>query len=560
MAKLKGRAKQFADLDGPVSKDFDPEADVPAEGSEDSDSEASDDGLAGTEHYGEVSKSKLRQLEVGPRYAGSRVNREALFNDGNENLSESDDEDDDEALEADEEFADPEEADVNEDKGDEDEDIDSDAAFGESDAEKFKNFSFRGSSRTATNGVGKRPTASDFMSDEEDVEADGSEQDETEVDVLDVDEQHSEEQGGSSGASDDEDERSATSGESESDEEAEPGSENGDEEKARREELRRIMNEEQTTVIAAISQAVKADADKGNAVKQQRKTFDTLLNIRIALQKALVATNSMTLVVENDSKNAENEPYQAAEEAALKLWNTLDQIRHEFIETSRTSKTGEKRKRDVDSSTPSSTIWERMQDYEVESLDNRRRVLEKWWGKVKVSTPTAGKLINAAPTQNITSVLQDQLAKPGLLENTQRPRSCAPIQEKQKLLEDPNIYDDTGFYKLLLNQLVEQRKMDSGPTSGGAGGVTAQWAVKEAKMRKIVDTKASKGRKLRYTVHEKLQNFMAPEDKTSWEQAAIDRFFGTLLGQKMTLGEDVMEVDEEEDISPEEAGLRLFRS
>lgn len=74
MAKLKGRAKQFADLDGPVSKgildllcyicsfeidlliwtDFDPEADVPAEGSEDSDSEASDDGLAGTEHYGEV--------------------------------------------------------------------------------------------------------------------------------------------------------------------------------------------------------------------------------------------------------------------------------------------------------------------------------------------------------------------------------------------------------------------------------------------------------------------------------------------------------------------------
>jgi protein AATF/BFR2 len=86
-----------------------------------------------------------------------------------------------------------------------------------------------------------------------------------------------------------------------------------------------------------------------------------------------------------------------------------------------------------------------------------------------------------------------------------------------------------------------------------------QWAVKEAKMRKTVDTKASKGRKMRYTVHEKLQNFMAPEDRGTWEPDAIDRFFGTLLGQKMTLGEG-MEIDEEEAISPEEAGLRLFRS
>ena len=79
-------------------------------------------------------------------------------------------------------------------------------------------------------------------------------------------------------------------------------------------------------------------------------------------------------------------------------------------------------------------------------------------------------------------------------------------------------------------------------------------------MRKKVDTKASKGRKMRFTVHEKLQNFMAPEDRGSWEPEAIDRFFGTLLGQKMTLGEE-MEADEVEDeISLEEQGLMLFRS
>ena len=92
-------------------------------------------------------------------------------------------------------------------------------------------------------------------------------------------------------------------------------------------------------------------------------------------------------------------------------------------------------------------------------------------------------------------------------------------------MEDSQIYDDTGFYKLLLNQLVEQRKMDSGLTNGGAVGA-AQWAVKEAKMRKTVDTKASKGRKMRYTVHEKLQNFMAPEDGVRGNRRLLIDFLG----------------------------------
>jgi protein AATF/BFR2 len=494
---------------------------------------------------------------VGPGYAGSRISREALFNDDNDSPGSEAEEDEEE----DEEFADPDDADINADDGGEDEDIDSDAAFGESDDEKFSKFTFRGSSHTAPNGVKKRPTASDFMSDSDNQqgegELEGSEEDETDEDILDVDEQHPEEDG-SEASEDEDDDLEQDDG---SEEESDTGDKNGSSEKAKREELRKIMNEEQTTVIAAISQAAKDDANKGNAVKEQRKAFDSLLNVRIALQKALIATNSLTTVEEDNPATAEesnDKPYQAAEDAALKLWNILDGLRHELIQTSGSKK----RKRDVvDTSTPSAAIWERMQDSEVSSLDNRRRVLEKWWGKVKGSAPsTTGKLIATAPTQTITSALQDQLAKPGIIENTRRPRSCAPVQEKQKLLEDVNIYDDTGFYKLLLNQLVEQRKADVGGV--GAAVVTrAQWAVKEAKMRKVVDTKASKGRKLRYTVHEKLQNFMAPEDRTQWQPEAIDRFFGSLLGQKMTLGEEGVDGDGEgEDITPEEAGLRLFRS
>ena len=459
-------------------------------------------------------------------------------------------------------FADPDDVDMDVDE--DDEDIDSEVAFGDSDIERFKDFSFRGSSKIqSTNGFKKRPTASDFMSDSEEIDEDmldanGQHAEDVEEDYAEDDD--GKENGGSS------DHGSASSDGEQDDDEDTDGeqtnveSEDGDAEKERRAELRKIMNEEQKTVVATISQAAKADADKGNAVKQQRKAFDSLLSVRIVLQKSLIATNSMAVVERNEAEDAFEAPYQAAEDAALKLWNTLDGLRHELIKASGTSN-GKKRKRDVDSSTPSSKIWERMQASEVASIDNRQRTLEKWWGKVRGSiAPLTGKFKTVAP-MSLTSVIQEQLAKPETTQKTKRPRSCAPVQEKSKVIEDTNIYDDTTLYKVLLNQLVEQRKVDSISAVGG-GTAPAQWAVKEAKMRKVVDTKASKGRKMRFTVHEKLQNFMAPEDRGSWEQPAVDRFFGTLLGQKMTLGEDGVEVDEDEEyaVLVEEEGLKLFRS
>jgi protein AATF/BFR2 len=316
-------------------------------------------------------------------------------------------------------------------------------------------------------------------------------------------------------------------------------------------------------VVATISQAAKADVDKGNAVKEQRKAFDSLLGVRMVLQKALVATNSMTVI--EDKEGEENQPYEAAEVAAVKLWNTLDSLREELSKAKTGSKPSKKRKRGVDLSTPSNVMWEMMQRSEVEMIDVRQTTLEKWSAKVRGTTalPLTRKL-NPTTTQSITSVLQDQLASSDhLVRRTKIPRSCAPIQRDQKLSEDPNIYDDGNFYQLLLKELVDQRRVESlNVPAAAANGNALQWtAVKEAKTKKIVDTKASKGRKMRFTVHEKLQNFMAPEDRSSWEPHAIDRFFGTLLGQKMTLGEDVQDEEVEEDaMIIEEEGLKLFRS
>ncbi|KAH8684881.1 apoptosis-antagonizing transcription factor [Tricladium varicosporioides] len=575
MAKLKSRAQKFADLIEPSPKDFDPEEDNPSQASNDSSSEDSDDGLAGTEHYTDVAKSKLRKPEevaLGPQYAGSQISREALIDDDYEVTEldrESSSRDNGEGR-----FADPEDLDI--DVDDEDGDIDSDAAFGDSDLEKFKGFTFRGSEKPwAVNGKKGRSKAADFMSDS------GDDAMETDEDILETAGQHSEESGDEvfstarqyaednseeeesvnreqdeSGSEDDD-----LSSEDEGNEAGSQPSEDEDGETSRRAELRKIMNEEQKTVVATISQAAKADADKGNAVKAQRKTFDSLLSVRMVMQKALIATNSLA-ATSDEKDDAENQPYEAAEVAAIKLWNTLDSLRSELLK----AKTGQKRKRDIETTTTSSKIWERMQSSEVSMIDTRQTTLEKWSAKVRGSTavPLTRKLNPNAGTQSITLILQDQLANSEhLVKRTKMPRSCAPVQRELKIMEDPKIYDDGNFYQMLLKELVEQRRVESLTAPAvGSGNVTApQWtAVKEAKAKKNVDTKASKGRKMRYTVHEKLQNFMAPEDRGSWEPEAIDRFFGTLLGQKMTLGEDEMDVDSEEKVLLEEEGLKLFRS
>ncbi|PCD33240.1 hypothetical protein AU210_009472 [Fusarium oxysporum f. sp. radicis-cucumerinum] len=455
MAKAKGRAKQFQDLDEPIAKDYDPEANV--EVSENgSGSEESEDENAGTEHYVSVGKTR-------------------------------------------------DEAEAN------DSEIESDDALGESDEERFKEFTFRGSSNPKK-PVSKRATAADYMSSSDD---------------------------GGAGIGEDEDDES---------ESVEDDMDDG---------LHALVDEAKAKnakpIMAALS--TRPDVDKGLAIRQQRKAYDGLLNIRIRLQKALIAANTLDALDANPEP--ESEPYEAAEEAAIKLLNTISSLKDNFGP----SRAGEKRKRELDVSMATSEIWEQLQAEEQRSIKSREDRLEKWSRKVQSVNVTAPKGLESR-NKTLVSALKEQLIDPDnrLAKRSRVPRSCAPAQAAKGASENSNIYDDADFYQVLLKELVDQRTVEgsSGAGAGAAVPTVVLTAAKDVKSRKNVDRKASKGRKMRFTVHEKLQNFMAPEDRRAWEQGAIDRFFGTLFGRKMELNED--ESEDDMDVDVEEAGLRLFRN
>ncbi|KAK3181974.1 rRNA-processing protein bfr2 [Lecanicillium sp. MT-2017a] len=541
MGKPTGRAKLFQQLDEHIAKDYDPEAQNAGAGSG---SDESDDN-AGTEHYVSVGKSKLRQKgdnALGPQYRGSKVSRQALEDDDED----EDDEDEDEDEESDsEEYDDPENANLEADTAEaSDSEISSDNALGESDGEKLDGFVFRGSSKPKAQGR-KRATAADYMSDsEEDDDEDmgGAE--------LDDSEEEDDMDDGLEALIDGEAEETDGSEEDEDDEDEEDGDEEDDEDEDEEEE-----DEEEPKEAAKpnmMAKSANADAEKGAAIQKQRKIYDGLLNLRIRLQKALIAANTFP-TLEEPEEEAESEPYEAAEEAAIKLLNTISSLRENFGPP---VAAGSKRKRDIETSMPSEDIWAQLQEEDRRAIKFRESRLEKWSRKVQSVNVTAPKGLSSR-NKTLVDSLHDQLNVPDnrLVKRTRVPRSCAPAQLAKKIADDQDIFDDADFYQLLLKELVEQRTVDSSGESAAAVPSVVLTASRDNKQRKNVDRKASKGRKMRFTVHEKLQNFMAPEDRRSWEQATIDRFFSTLFGRKMELDEEESD-DDMKDVA--DSGFKMF--
>ncbi|CRK23933.1 hypothetical protein BN1723_003073 [Verticillium longisporum] len=314
------RPKRFEEFEEKAVKDYDPEADSAGENDQSGSGSGSEDegaDLAGTEHYLNVGKSKLRQKEnvsLGPQYRGSRVSRQALedSDEGSEDFEDAQEDFDSDA----EEYDDPETADlaVDQARAEEDAEISSDDALGDSDDEKLDKFVFRGSSKPHEGkdkkDRKKRPTAADFISGSEDEE--GEEQDDDSdgsggVDLMDVE---AEEESGESGSGDEDEEDEDEEGDSDldgfinddsglededEDDEDASGSEDDDEDEDdealkpkkssraadARAEQRKLMNEGQKALVATISAAVEKVLLHGIGCSGGLATLRTAANLAL---------------------------------------------------------------------------------------------------------------------------------------------------------------------------------------------------------------------------------------------------------------------------------------
>ncbi|KAL8686756.1 MAG: hypothetical protein Q9218_006890, partial [Villophora microphyllina] len=427
-------AEEIADLDDPAPRDLDPEH-LGDGNSSDSGSEGGSD--QAKEHYIDVGSSKLRKPNtptLGPEYSGSRISRDDAFG------AFHDDEDDDDPFASaqsdqdsfgkgseEDDFADPDHIELNLDKTNaQDGEIDSSEAFGSDDSEKYKDYIFRGSKTGDDNARLKAESKGYVAAPQPDDDGDGFSDMESEkespvnatANVTGLDEHRSSETEPESGQDlddskdvemEDQDSGSQDSqsdaSDSNTDQSSIPPPANDD-----RAALRKMMTESQKVITSNLSKAAKSDIAKGRAIRKQRTVFDSLLNTRIRLQKALVAANSLPPPNTSASLSLIHDPaIEAAEKAALRLWSTLDSLRQPIVPTSSTPAS---KPPQPGPNTPLSSLWTHMQHQETQSHTHRLKTLNKWSQKTAPlsSLPPSNKFSQATTQKPLSTVLEQQLS------------------------------------------------------------------------------------------------------------------------------------------------------
>ncbi|KAK7098924.1 protein AATF-like [Littorina saxatilis] len=265
-----------------------------------------------------------------------------------------------------------------------------------------------------------------------------------------------------------------------------------------------IMSSESESEGVTIQGTGKDDGEKAQAVVEQLDLWDRLMEARIKLQKTLSLVHKIPTGVQD------GEAQQGAQSALNELGCSLCGLQSPNKSTPR------KRKADADLEQRAKENFTSYQPYRNDTLtfwDDKTRLASK---KFK-----SFNSFNTSVLKQIEQILSD---RDRLVRRTRVSRDADAGDIKPE-----EIFDDNDFYQKLLRQLVEHKAADA----ENSASTQSQWLeiqkLRTKKKKKEVDTRASKGRKLRYNVHSKLVNFMAPRDDSTWSEDAKNELFKNLF-------------------------------
>ncbi|KAM9257086.1 protein AATF isoform 2-T2 [Cariama cristata] len=383
----------------------------------------------------------------------------------------------------------------------------------------------------------------------------------------------------------------SSEGEGEDDASVEEGSDEEEYGSENHDSVKETKDSEDDGGVMTFSKGQEAEeVEKGKAVKNQLALWDQLLEGRIKMQKALVTVNRLPqpdtypIFRKEGGQEFDNavENCCKALEALLKVLVDLqDELLYQYPGT-RHLVDGKQSKTESDDEIPSSSDEEqgdkaqekrrslpkrklKMEDYPefiakryADFRTYRNDVLQKWHDKTKLASGKMGKGFGAFERSILTQIDHIMMDKERLLRRTQTKRSVYTVLGKQEQESHPvpeslpensevlpqsdsnrhlkdideEIFDDDDFYHQLLRELIERKTTSLDPNDQVAMG--RQWlAIQKlrSKIKKKVDRKASKGRRIRYHVHSKLVSFMAPIDHCTMNDDARTELYRSLFGK-----------------------------
>ncbi|TDG47207.1 hypothetical protein AWZ03_006338 [Drosophila navojoa] len=298
----------------------------------------------------------------------------------------------------------------------------------------------------------------------------------------------------------------------------------------------------------------QAEIQKGLCVQNQLQIWERLLELRINTQKFTSKSNQLpppeTLQALSDNDEELQKVLKETRERSSKLLHQLLALQSALTQQHSELRQAVKRKLPTESSSesepPSKCFASALQSNFENMRSYRNDVLLKWDDRTKLLTPGAGtKRKSMQDDYDVIKKIDSALAnRSALIEKSQTLKGNQPQQQQKRQLEQEadqedselsnnnqrqtHIYDDSDFYHQQLRELIEYKAS----TTSSMGDITKQFVELQKlrqKMKKKVDTRASKGRKLRYVVHNKLINFMAPNEASDWTDESKTELFKSLF-------------------------------
>nr|XP_002128895.1 protein AATF [Ciona intestinalis] len=291
--------------------------------------------------------------------------------------------------------------------------------------------------------------------------------------------------------------------------------------------------------------------NKGQDTINQLNLWEILLESRIKMQKLVSLSNQLPRPNIHDvwlDKEGETlKSYISSSTKSLnKLGDKLSELQSALIAQDPEYGEGETRTKLAAGKTFDPDQWNSVigQQYAVLKTSRNKR-LQLWYDKTRVSSHKLDKSFNKFERSTVSQIDHVLSDRSRLIKRTRLKRSAYHVlgnienenQSENNQLNsiDEEIFDDDDFYHQLLQKLIEQ-KSSSVVQDGIADSVemTRQFLKLQrlrTKAKKTVDTKASKGRKVRYHIHPKLASFMAPIDDTTWTHESRNRIIKSLFGK-----------------------------
>ncbi|XP_055688218.1 protein Aatf [Lutzomyia longipalpis] len=297
-----------------------------------------------------------------------------------------------------------------------------------------------------------------------------------------------------------------------------------------------------TQNIKLISQKPTETISKGLCVKNQLKMWENLLQIRIRAQSLMTLSNRLPFPenfqefkeTSEDFSSLASEVQQNVTSVVNQLIDAQNILLTNFPDTKDSLKRGlfEKVNHEDDDDGKPSSKKAKLEFSSKSSCESFRKLyrgtIEKWGERTKSSK---GEKLSDTVLSEIDKALA---LKDNLRASSRICRgnynlfhdSYGEIDEESGKKTSPEVYDDMDFYHEILSDLIEAK------SSQNLNSTAASYLQKRAKnsVKKIVDTKASKGRRIRYVVHKKMVNFMAPNPYSSWSEEAKDELFSSIFG------------------------------